>query len=530
MLHKGKPRIFDASGRASNSRTSSTFTIGKNPHLTKHKLHSKSTYFYRWGSRASESKTSSLSYLVPSVCALALLIGSIMAINPDVNRVYADGEEDGVSTRAADSSIALAFDGTPSFTEEAKADEVAYITNTFTVTAKKQAKFTLQMTAMNGSGTNLHGKENTSATIGGVGENVSPANFPKNTWGYALTNNTGADQLTTAQGLDYSSMPAYGTPKNVITENLTGAESETKSYLLAFAAKIGSDSPADHYIGNFLLSILGDQFDPATYALTYDGNGDNVTNVPSPDTYQETSVTTSHTFTISATRPTRTGYTFLGWAESSGAATASHQPGGTITVQKANLNKTLYAVWQADKTLSDITTMQEVTTAICSATPEGAEVKLKDTRDSKTYSVTRLKDGNCWMTQNLANSSYARKVDSTYGGYYTYTNAITACLNITGWELPPKDAYYNLVSIYNIGSDGSKLAASPFNFQYGGFLSDNLPNFTSYSAYYVSSTPSYSNNFFIFNFGKSSISSPSFSSSNIDDGYAHAYSVRCVAK
>ncbi len=299
-------------------------------------LHSKSTYFYRWGSRASDDSGSSahnsanrlrwasahceqaascekpnltnrtrssldkslysgiaerkrlaysLSYLVPSVCALALLIGGTIALNPDTNPVYADGDDTDASTRAADSSIALAFDGTPSFTEEAKADEVAYITNTFTVTAKKQAKFTLQMTAMNGSGTNLHGKENTAAAIGGVGENVAPANFASNTWGYALTNNTGANQLTTAQGLTYSSMPNYGTPKNVITENLTGAESESKSYLLAFAAKIGSDSPADHYIGNFLLSVVGDQFDPATYTLTYDGNGDNVTNIPAPDTY-----------------------------------------------------------------------------------------------------------------------------------------------------------------------------------------------------------------------------------------------------
>lgn len=47
--------------------------------------------------------------------------------------------------------------------------------------------------------------------------------------------------------------------------------------------------------------------------------------------------------TLSSTVPTRTGYNFLGWAESVGATEAAYQAGGTYT---KNQSKTLYAVWQ----------------------------------------------------------------------------------------------------------------------------------------------------------------------------------------
>ena len=48
-----------------------------------------------------------------------------------------------------------------------------------------------------------------------------------------------------------------------------------------------------------------------------------------------------------------------------------------------------------------IETMQEMTPTICSNADEGETARLKDARDDKLYWVTKLKDGNCWMTQNL---------------------------------------------------------------------------------------------------------------------------------
>ncbi|RGH19362.1 hypothetical protein DWV75_02045 [Ruminococcus sp. AF12-5] len=47
--------------------------------------------------------------------------------------------------------------------------------------------------------------------------------------------------------------------------------------------------------------------------------------------------------TLSSTKPTRTGYTFLGWSTSPTATSATYQPDGTYT---SNSGATLYAVWK----------------------------------------------------------------------------------------------------------------------------------------------------------------------------------------
>ncbi len=49
-----------------------------------------------------------------------------------------------------------------------------------------------------------------------------------------------------------------------------------------------------------------------------------------------------------------------------------------------------------------ITNMQQMTASICSAAPYHETAQLTDTRDNKKYWVTKMLDGNCWMSQNLA--------------------------------------------------------------------------------------------------------------------------------
>ena len=77
-----------------------------------------------------------------------------------------------------------------------------------------------------------------------------------------------------------------------------------------------------------------------TYTITYDANGG--TGAP-PAQYKTQDVP----LTLSSTVPTRSGYTFLGWAESKTATTAQYQPGGSFT---KNANTTLYAVWKSAPT------------------------------------------------------------------------------------------------------------------------------------------------------------------------------------
>ena len=51
--------------------------------------------------------------------------------------------------------------------------------------------------------------------------------------------------------------------------------------------------------------------------------------------------------------------------------------------------------------LDDISSMQDMTSEVCANTKEHQTATLRDTRDGNTYTVAKLKDGKCWMTQNL---------------------------------------------------------------------------------------------------------------------------------
>jgi YD repeat-containing protein len=74
------------------------------------------------------------------------------------------------------------------------------------------------------------------------------------------------------------------------------------------------------------------------YTVNYDANGG--AGAPAAQTK-----THGAALTLSATRPTKAGHEFLGWATSAGAASAAYQPGAGYT---ADASVTLYAVWGAN--------------------------------------------------------------------------------------------------------------------------------------------------------------------------------------
>lgn len=78
-----------------------------------------------------------------------------------------------------------------------------------------------------------------------------------------------------------------------------------------------------------------------TITVTYNAN--NGSGAPSSQSATIYNATTSYTFTLSSTKPTRTGYKFLGWSTSSTATSATYSSGGSATLSDS---QTLYAVWQ----------------------------------------------------------------------------------------------------------------------------------------------------------------------------------------
>lgn len=77
-----------------------------------------------------------------------------------------------------------------------------------------------------------------------------------------------------------------------------------------------------------------------SYTVSYNANGGS--GAPSSQTKYY-----GQTLYLSSTKPTRSGYKFIGWATSASATSATYSAGGAYT---ANSGTTLYAVWSADAT------------------------------------------------------------------------------------------------------------------------------------------------------------------------------------
>ena len=159
---------------------------------------------------------------------------------------------------------------------------------------------------------------------------------------------------------------------------------------------------------------------PVTYTVSYSANGGSGAPSSQTKTYGET-------LTLSATIPTRTGYTFVGWATSSSAASAQYQPGGGYT---ANAGVTLYAVWA-------------VKTYTISYNANGGSGAPSS--QTKTHNVALTLSGTVptrsgYTFQGWATSSTATSATYQPGGSYTANSGATL---YAVWTQPYGTVTYN---------------------------------------------------------------------------------------
>ena len=288
-----------------------------------------------------------------------------------------------------------------------------------------------------------------------------------------------------------------------------------------------------------------------TYTLTYNN--------------QSGSGCTSKTGTYASTwgtlcTPSRTGYTFGGWY------TGTSGSGTNITASTTvSGNLTVYAKWTLN--LLGISYMQDMTSSVCSATSVGTTKTLTDRRDSNTYTVAKLKDGKCWMTQNLRiinrtlNSTYTDMtsgsftvpasstsgfssyntnnayLNSTYGGYYTFytatlgwgTSSVTSgnssqSICPKNWRLPTGGSSGEFKTLYSNYNSSALMRGSPVNFSIAGSVYDGTAYDQGSYGYYWSSTV-YAADYAYYLFLNSSTVDPAHRLNKY-----YGFSVRCVAR
>ena len=238
------------------------------------------------------------------------------------------------------------------------------------------------------------------------------------------------------------------------------------------------------------------------------------------------------------------------------------------------------------KTLHSISIMQQMTSEICAATttpnktataldtdgshygdPNYAPTKtLTDTRDNNTYTVSKLADGKCWMTQNLriadktltpddsdvtanytipasslsgfnAYDTSNAYVDSDGGFYNWYTATAgtgtqsmfsgntTVSICPKGWRLPTgRDSNSEFQTLYNNYNSSSALRSNPVNLILSGRAYSSSRDGQGFSGYYWSSKVGSSTNVYYLRLNASSVYPAQNSNKYL------GFSVRCIAR
>ena len=267
------------------------------------------------------------------------------------------------------------------------------------------------------------------------------------------------------------------------------------------------------------------------YTIVYNGNSSTGGSMVSSGTeLKHTNINEGSTVNLYAPNYWKTNYGFVGWSPSSTATVGGtdliYGPNETISApaydkygQEISGTKTipLYAIWleaDSNKTMQtfELADCQNMTQATYDSTtgkitaPAGSVIALKDQRDNNVYTIARLADGKCWMTENLrleaentvGNNQYDSSVTNqslsqNYGGVFTgldssenanFTNSTTATpnnlynsTNITGLY---KDFSFPR---YNNNNTNTSLTAS-----YNGTGSSTYYSWYSYGNYYTWAT------------------------------------------
>lgn len=148
---------------------------------------------------------------------------------------------------------------------------------------------------------------------------------------YGMTASSGGSSVTLKTFSNTAASSGSGSFTG--TYSISGNGSATKTITVTFR-NFNNDN-GDSATKNVSFNVTVPAW--TSYKITFNANGGS--GAPGAQTKWK-----DQTLTLSSTKPTRTGYTFLGWSTSSTATSATYSAGGSYT---ANSAATLYAVWKA---------------------------------------------------------------------------------------------------------------------------------------------------------------------------------------
>ena len=496
------------------------------------------------------------------------LFSPIVASNAETENTVKVSTPAGTISLATEDNVTINITPTPTQKIYSKTTALK-ITNS----CKKGATITL---STNKSHNNLErqGADSLVKTIASVS---GGGTLTDHSWGYTLDNTNYLPVPTK----DQSPATIYNT--NTATTSTTTPENLN----LTYAVKTDDTIPSGTYTNDLVYTV---NVKPECLQYTLKFNLDNGTGKPGA-VYTDRQLSYGTKVNLSDFTPTRTDYEFMGWiAITNNPATTStiYNPTANLDVNPANETEvTLKAKWKYTKGIHSIANMQQMNPNICKAntTPnrnatqldaDGSHhgdpsyvptITLTDTRDNNTYTVSKLADGKCWMTQNLriagktitpadsnvtanytipasSNSIYSfiyhfdtsEAYVNSYGGFYNwytatagtgtrsmYSGNATASICPKGWRLPTGGGSGEFQTLYNNYPSSSALRSNPVNLTLSGGVGGGSHNDRDSHGRYWSSTV-HSNNYAYYMHLETSNAYPTDHVSN-----GNGFSVRCIA-
>lgn len=223
---------------------------------------------------------------------------------------------------------------------------------------------------------------------------------------YGMTASSGG-ATTTISAFD-GTKRSSGSGSLTGTYSISGNGSATKTITVTFKNfNTDNDDSATKTV-SFTVTV------PAwtSYTIKYNANGGS--GAPSSQTKWK-----NQTLTLSSTKPTRTGYSFLGWSTSSTATSATYSAGGSYT---ANAAATLYAVWKANTYTVSYNANGGSGAPASQTKTYGVSLTLSSTKPTRTN----------YTFKGWGTSASATTVSYAAGASYTTNSAITL---YAVWEL-----------------------------------------------------------------------------------------------
>lgn len=269
----------------------------------------------------------------------------------------------------------------------------------------------------------------TSETATAMTISVTAAGFQSVAWGFQLSSGVSTSVTCTGQSTMSGSGSFYSgtgatTAQSYVTATYTISKSTSAKTVTLGVTTTNSSGYMD---GTSSASVSINVPALASYSVTYNANGGSGAPATQTKYYGQT-------LTLSATKPTRSGYLFLGWNTSSSATTALYQPGASYT---SNAALALYAVWKLDYIQPTISNLKAVRcNSSGTASDSGTYIKVTgswkvDTSITSSNKATNLKieykvsTASSWTSASSTNpAAVSGTISSVIGGGGIATSSI----------------------------------------------------------------------------------------------------------